>query len=385
MAVNKDFYAMINELVERASSGTVTGIVDYSTFIDRGRTLSSMSSGDFGNAFISALMNKVQLVINNAKLYNGAYNDLYAGNVPANGIIEVITHHFYEAEEAAFANLVNGQSVDHYVVHKPVVDVDYFVNDNAFQIPITIQTIELVGAWNSPEAMNGFISSVIDYVSNSVALQREQGRIALVADKIIELSSATAATSPDVPAQRYKLLTMYNAIAGTELTADNCLYNSEFVRFAIATIKKVKSKLQKVSSSYSTTGNKTFTPAEDVRMYLNSALSSAMEVYVFPDYYNNETLKLDSFVDVPFWQNEQDPLRVSYAASDDVEDPDDETKTAKTVAVLFDKGAIGEYLAFERMVSTPLNARGEYYNNFFNVQTKLVNNKRANAVIFTLE
>ena len=65
MAVNTNFYAVSNELFSRASSGAIsaTQVVDYATFVDAGKALSSMTYTDLQNTLIPAIMNKVYEIL----------------------------------------------------------------------------------------------------------------------------------------------------------------------------------------------------------------------------------------------------------------------------------------------------------------------------------
>ena len=384
MSVNANFYAMINELVARASSGTITGIVDYSTFIDAGKKIGDLAGTDFANAFNAALLNKIHLTLDTFRGYNDAYGDLVQGTMPANGAIEIITQTLYETREAAFVSLIDGQTVDQYEIAKPSDIVEYYTEDQAYQIPITIQRAELIGAFKSPETMDAYLRKKVGAVVNSNRVARENGRIGLVASSIIEAASTSQATDADEPSRHYNLLKLYNDITGAGLTTSNCLYNAEFVRFAVGQIKVVLEKIKKFSNSYNEAGAYTFTPEDkkERHIYVNSRFASAMEVYIRPEPGDRRSILLEDYVNVPYWQNEDTPLQVN-----DV-DPLDDTKeitSPKTVAVVFDRFALMEYLVFEHMLATPLNARGEYYNNWMNVQTKFIKNKNANLVIFTIE
>ena len=387
MAVNDNFYKMINELVNRASSGTIDEIVDYSTFIDAGRKISALQGNDFTNAFNEEFMNKVHLTLDTFRGYDDAYQDMMQGMLPANGIIEIITSALYETREAPFANLVNDSSVDQYKIAKPKGKVEYFTKDVAYQIPLTIQRAELIGAFESPEKMDTYLRKCVGAIVNSNRVARENARIGLVADAIMKASKETEATSSDIPSRHYNLLKLYNDITGAGLTSDNCLYNAEFVRYAVGQIKVVMSKLKKYSNSYNEAGAYTFTPEDksERHIYVNSRFSSAMEVYIRPEPGDRRTILLDNYVDVPYWQCEDFPLQVQAVDPDDASDEPEEVLSPKTICVLFDRFALMEYLCFESMEASPYNASGRYYNNFLNVQAKLVSNTNANLVIFTIE
>ena len=54
------------------------------------------------------------------------------------------------------------------------------------------------------------------------------------------------------------------------------------------------------------------------------------------------------------------------------------------VGVLFDREAIGTFRQEEKVLTTPVNARGAYYNTFWHEKQMWFNDMSENAVIFTL-
>lgn len=380
--VNNNFYATINELVAQATSGTASAVVDYSSFIDAGRTITELSGTDVQNNFIAAIANKMALSINTARSYLGKYKELTRGQITAGNTIEMIMNTFYDAQAAAFVDLVDGQSVDQYTINKPKAYVDYFIDTNTYQIPLTIQRTQLVKAFQSPAAMDSFLTGTMTYLLNSNEAIRENARIGLVAKLILDVSDTTPATSADAPAQVYKLVSLYNALTGLQLTSDNCMLNEGFVKYMYQTIAKVMSKTENQSSSYNKKGIKTFTPGDARHLFINTAVSSAFRTYIFSS--NNirpEAIDLSNYIDVPYWQNEKTPFTVKGKVSED----GDEITSSPIAAVFCDKFAIGEYLREQTMDVTPFNAKGKYWNNFLNVEVMYVQNQYANAVVFTLD
>lgn len=382
--VNNNFYLTMNELVTRATNGTVTNIVDYNSFVDAGRKLSDVNGTDLRNNFVAELMNKIGKTLMNIRSYSGAYSELVRGSIPVGNTLELIMFKFYEARVAPFVTLNNGETVDQYIIAKPEAEVNYYVDTNAFSIPVTIQRDQLIKAFSSPYEMDSFISGVMTYVKNSIELRREAGRIGMVADWIQTIDNqveSVESTDENKPAMKYKLLSIYNAHTSAGLTADNCLYNEEFVKFAVATIIKVMNRLKKVSESYNLEKLKTFTPENARHLFVNSVLSSAIATYIPRPYLNNEEVKLTDYIDVPYWQNEDSPLTVSSK----VGASEAEKTSAPVVCVLLDKYAIGEYLKSFTTETTPYNAAGKYWDMWSHVETRYIMNKYANSVIFTLE
>lgn len=385
MSVNNDFYKVINELVSSATNGTLEA-TDYEKFIDSGRTITDIDGQDLQNNFISALMNRIGKVINTFRSYEGKYKDLIRGTITNGNTIEMIMNHFYDTQAAAFVNLQDNTTVDQYVINKPKTAVRYHTETNAYAIPVTIQRDQLVKAFESPEAMDYFIASITGSVINSNEFAREKGRIALVA-KMIAFDYANGSSNesnPDAPAQVYKLISLYNAshIKSQIDGADGVkvLNNEDFVKFAVETIKKVLRKIKSPSAQFNHEGIVTFTPDYGTHLFVNSALVSAMATHIYTNNYNPEYSVLKDYIDVDYWQNANSPLTVIDTPAEG-----EAITVNNCIAVVCDYYAVGEYLKEQSMDTTPYNARGKYWNNWLNVETRYIHNTFANSVIFVLE
>lgn len=393
MAVNNDFYKVMNELVARATNGTATEVVDYDTFVDAGKALSDLNATDYRNNFLGELMNRIARVILVKRSYDGAYKELDRGMIPYGNTIEMIMFRFFEAKIAPFVSLTDGQSVDQWVIAKPKVDTNYYVKTNATSFPVTIERDQLIKAFTSPGEMETFIDGILLYIRNTIELFRETGRIGMVADWVKNLCAVTAEeTDENKPSMHYNLLSIYNAHTGAGLTADQCLYNEDFVKFAVATIKKVLERTKKVSESYNfgtvdENGNpvplKTFTNPGDRHLFVNSQLAAAIDAYVPRPYLNNDSMGLTDYIDVPYWQNEDSPLTVSYG-DENTQSVAAETVTPKVLAVFLDRYALGEYLKEVSIETTPYNVAGKYWDTWASIETRYVINKMANGIVFTI-
>ena len=427
--INNNAWIAINELVSRAAGVADAAIVDDKSLIDFGRKLSDMNADDFKNNFAQEIANKVRLSINVARKYEPKLQSLIRGSMPANGIIEIIQNTFFSTRAADFTNLIDGQSIDMYKVAKGGQTADYFTDEVSYKLFVTIQDVELEGAFMSGDAMQSFLTGKITYLVNSYNLAREQGRRALLASEIKSLSTVEDAASADSLAQRYRLCTLYNNIYGYTasdegyVTKDDALYNANFVKFAVMMINKVYKKLSTPSVKFNDGSIKTFTPDANKKMITLDALNDA--IVAFKTTISPDATVLPEHESIEYWQQEANPY-VAYFMKDngkyvivntdaervktngtysyviatgktwvgtgnsftEVTEFDDGTAqvaTAPTIAVLFDDIAMGEYVTHEATRTSPFNVAGEYYNVFINFQGKLIRLKSANQVIFTLE
>ena len=420
--VNKNFFLAVNEMVSRAAGMPDAGIVDEKSFIDFGKKLNSMNIDDFKNAFAAEIANKIRLSIDVVRRYDEKLRSLIRGQVPANGIVEIIQHMFMETRQADFTELLDGDSPDMYVVSKQGQTADYFILESAFSLCITIADTELEGAFRSAEDMRRFLDGKVTYMLNSYGLAREQGRRSLLACLINELSNATGATTNEDCVERYPLLTLYNSTygltGGEALTADNAMYSEEFIKFVVLMINKVHKKLSTPSVKFNDGSIKTFTPDYAKKLITLNVLDDAIIAYKTT--FSPDATIIPEHESVEFWQKQAAPMIVSLGnvtiVATDSDRGTDPTKyyqvaaTGKTyqydtattsyveitdfsgaqnttnpvIAVLFDELRIGEYLAFEKTIASPVNARALYYNIWQHAQTRLVDLKSANAVIFEL-
>ena len=427
--INNNAWIAINELVSRAAGVADAAIVDDKSLIDYGRKLTDTNADTFKNNFANEIANKVRLSINVARKYDAKLESLIRGQMPANGVLEIIQNTFFDTRVADFVNLVDGQSVDMYKVNKGKQTADYFVDEIAFKLFITIQDVELEGAFMSGDAMQAFLTGKITYLVNSYNLAREQGRRAVLASEIKDLSAATAATTADGLAQRYKLCELYNTVYGYKasdtgyVSKENALYDANFVKFAIMMINKVYKKISTPSMSFNDGSIKTFTPDGNKKLVCLGALSDSIVAYKTT--FSPDATVLPEHETIEFWQQEKDPYVAYFMKPNDkyyivntdaernttngsysyviasgktylrgastwtevtnFDDGNAQIATAPTIAVLFDDIAMGEYVTHEATRSTPFNVAGEYYNIYMNYQGKLIRLKSANQIIFTLE
>lgn len=382
--VNKNFYSVINSLVDRAVVGRITEIVDYNTFVDAGKQLTALQINELQNGFLNSLMNKVSLTIDTYRGYEPAFNDMYKGTTNG-GVIELLVHHFYEAKQAPFIDLQDTDNDNAFVIAKPKLEARYYTDEVAYQIPITRSDTELRAAWKSPEAMDSFITSIFGDVSNSINYEKEVSRInavcSMVADVMGKIKDETInpASSSDNAEQVYKLVTLYNqekAPGKNDVTSENALQDKDFVRWMVATIRKVGKLAEKPTAKFNLARIKTFTPKREQKLKLLSKVDSAIRVSQITAY-NDKYGALDEYEVLPFWQNIDDPSAITEQGGTG-------QRITGVVAVLYDTYALGEFVNMENVTSM-YNGRKLYTTYYYNGIRRYIRNHNANFIVFTLE
>lgn len=399
MAINTNFYTTINELVNNGLSGEIGSypITDYSTFVQTGYALNDLDGGALANNFVKNLMNKTALTISTFRSYEGRYSDIFRGTLDNGNTVELVVQGFYEAREPQFANLIDGQTVDQYKVALPQVHTKYYTDSNAYQIPVTISRTQIRKAWESPAAMDSFIQSIIGSVLNSNEMKRQIGRQAAVTNAIAiamgaDPTTMTCTTEPVTGVCLASLNTdnpLNNATPKgvDDYVAEHFYRDGDKLRSAVAKIRSTLHKMGEYSERYNPEGVATFTPDSGKRLYLLDDFAKACDAYIYQGAFNPEYNRLVDYVDISYWKNSEYPSicleSLSKGSYHNYVVPDLLSQNAYAIiALAFDEYAIMEYLKQQTMDVTPLNAAGQYWNYYLNVDAQLINNLMANCVPF---
>lgn len=390
MAVNRNFYKVANELMSRAQTGTVstTQVVDYDTFIDAGKALSSLSYTDLQNSFVPYVMNKVQKTIHDNPAYMGQLLDLDKGRLDY-GLLEILIDDFYTASQSKFDgdSIATGNTyTDQFAVENiPNTKGNYYELSDSWAFDITIRDTDLRGIFTSPEALDGFIRKCFTSVSNSIESAKEKIRFAVIADIIKNCAAETAlATDENATGVHYNLLAIYNAEKGTSLTAASAPLSNDFISWSTGVIRDVRGLMMKDSKEFSKAGDvTTFTPESYSRCLINAVYDKAIRRSLI-DAYNTEYGMLGFKHEVlPYWQNISDRLRVTTNATPSGTDPIVTTYSPYVLAVLYDMRAGGVLTQLDD-VTTDRNGKYRYTNYHFQFNWMAYILKSANTVIFTL-
>ena len=380
MPINNNFYQTLNELTTLYTTGDTNqtvGIVDYDSFVDAGRLLAEMEITQLKNGFLDNLMNKVQLTVDTFRSYEPLMADMYKGSTRG-GIVEILSHTFYNVRQAPFVNLQPSSDDSMIDFVKPQIETRYYVDENSWQLPISITDTQLRAAWRSPEAMDSFIQSILGDVANSNNLHKEVNRIntvnALINDTV---AHATRVTTLNTLGQYIDLLAIYNTTVTTPLTADNALQTPEFVRWAVSYINMFKRWMRQPSPNLNAGGIQTFTPMRDQKTKISTIFDSAIERSLW-NLYRTEGAMLSDYEVIPYWQNskEADTVRVKPASGVS-------SARSNVLAVVYDTYALGEFTNLDS-VTSERNNKKLYTTYYYNYIMRYIRNENANFVVFTL-
>ena len=97
--------------------------------------------------------------------------------------------------------------------------------------------------------------------------------------------------------------------------------------------------------------------------------------------FNEELISVDkTFEKMAFWQSAQTPGNISIERASD----GTETTINNIIGIVHDRDALGMYRRDEFVLTTPVNAAGAYYNQYWHEKQLWFNDLSENFVYFTL-
>lgn len=286
-------------------------------------------------------------------------------------------------------NLVDGSTVDPFVIRQPEVLQTNFYGADTYADELTVFDDQLDNAFKGPDEFGSFISMIMGNITDKHAQAREALARACIANLI---GGKVAGDSGNV----IHLLTEYNTLTGLTLTAQTVYQPANFAPFmqwVYSRIAEMSSKLTERTTKYhiNVTGKPIarHTPMERQKVFMYAPARYQIDARVLADTYHDTFLRFAADETVNYWQAIDDPaainVKATYMASNGtLTTPQSATKTDNIFAVLMDDEAAGYTTIHEKMGSI-YNPRGEYSNIFWSFDLRYYNDFTENCIVFLLD
>lgn len=364
----QQLFGIVNDVAKQTMGNEDIDVVDTASLVALGDSV--LSSTTNTEAFLNTLVQRIGKTIISYRPYSSKLTLLDVGDMEFGQIMQKTKTQMPIAIQDDTYNLVDGESLDMYVVSKPEVHQKLFVKRTPLAFMKTFQTKPLKEAFLSAEAMGNFVASIFGEIRNAIELSQENlGRLTMAN----YMANASAQ-------QIYDLVTMYNATHSDTVTAgEKALQNESFLRYALQVMKNVAYGMETMSELYNDGTEQRHTPRELQRVASIIQFRSALETNVDYAAFHESYVKLTSDIIVPYWQAAKSPLDI------EVTDEEGNEKTIENVvAFIHDRDALGTYRKEEEVLTTPVNARGRYYNTYYHIDNLYFNDYSENGVVFTL-
>lgn len=381
----KQIYALVRDVTKEVL-GT-TGVVkeDLSNLVDVGNEVFNANKVD---NYVKSLVNHIGRVIFVDRVYSGSAPSVLMDSWEFGSVLEKISCDLPNVTSNMEWMLENGKSYDPNIFYKPSVSVKFYNSKVTFEIPLSFTEMQVKESFSNAEQLNGFMTMLYNSVEKSMTVKLDGLIMRTINNMIGETihheipESANYSTTSTIKA--VNLLKLYNDSHSTTITADKCLDNPDFIRYATYIISVYGERITKISTLFNIGGKERFTPKDVLRCVLLSDFKKASEVFLKSDLYNEQYATLPESDSVPYWQGSG----TSYAFNDITKihinlasDNLTEIQMTGILGVMFDKDALG-VSNLNRRVTTNYNPKAEFYTNFYKFDAGYFNDMNENFVVF---
>ena len=352
---------------------------DLSNIVDIGKTV---FNNNWRDNYVKAMINRIGREVFVDRTYEGYAPKVIRDAWEYGSIMAKTRCKIFDAKANPSWNLTAGQTVNQFEFNPPTVYEKFYNTKVAWQIDCSFTDVQLRESFTSAQAMNRFYSMIENRIAQSMTIYIDS----LVMRTINNFMGEKLYASNGV----IDLLAGYNEGLETPLTAAAAMRSKEFLRYAALTISLFVDRFRAPSSNFNIMDgddpNVTFTPKEFAHLVLHSDLAKAMEVYLQSDTYHDELVKIGEYETVPFWQIQGDKYQLANTSRIDIKLASNKLHTVNRnyiVGVLFDRDALGVNNENRRTTSA-YNANGEYWTNFYKIDSNYFNDLAENGIIFVL-
>lgn len=386
----KQIVTLINSVSGEVLGKTDIVKDDLTGVVDLGNEVFNQSAVD---NYVKSLVNHIGKVV--------FVNRPYAGKIPSvlmdawefGSVLEKISAEIPAATENDTWNLTDGHEYKQDIFHKPVVSAKFFNSKVTFEVPVSITERQVKESFSSAAQLNGFLSMIYSAVEKSMTIKTDALIMRTINNMIGETLFADAAKftgsgktlnyGSASTVRCVNLLYLYNqAKGGTQLTADKCLTDGEFIRFASYQMGLYADRLQSISTLFNIGGKERFTPKDSLHTVLLSDFAKGAQAYLYADTKNMEQVLLPNAESVASWQGSGQDYGFAHTSAINIKTSGDhEINISGVLGVMFDRDALG-VCNLDKRVTTNYNAKAEFFNNYYKFDAGYFNDTNENFVVF---
>lgn len=407
MSVN-DVYAIVNTMLTNMY-GSLTSAkvkaINNSTFMEIGQTVLSGANG-VENTF-NALSLVLAKTIIGVRPYKGNFQ-IITKNEESYGYytrkISFFTKNLEAtASEATDLNesaLADGSTVDHYAINKYYPLEVNFKGSKALQKSFTRFRWQIKKAFQSESDFSKFVTAFMTEIANEIEMTKEAENRATI---ISYMGAVYQSKNPNMcrnVLQEFCLKYGYEEGSYNSHTifTEDPYIRDKFLNFIITEWKLARERLKLNTTLYHQTPAKNDESGTQLTL-LRHTPESKLKTLAFEPYFieaeNMASRELfRTKFDIPdhekvmFWQSSSDPAPVYlknpvyFDSADGLMKKGTEEVAFIPVAFLFDEDGVGVNYQVEDVVTTPVNAKGEYVNTFIHWRKNYWADLTENAILF---
>lgn len=378
----EQIYTLCNQISGEVLGKTDLMQADLSNVVAYGEEIIGANALD---NYVKSLIDHIGKMVFVDRVYAGSAPSVLMDGWEFGSVLEKVTMaKLPEAQANASWNLQNGQRYETDIFTAPEVSAKFYNGMSTFEIPMSFAEKQAKSAFSSAQQLNAFFSMIQTAIENSMTIKTDQ----LIMDTI---NSMTAETLVDYNAagdysgagntRAINLLKLYNDRFGAQLTADKCISDGAFIKWASFMIGLYSGRMTKLSTLFNIGGMERFTTADRLHLVMLDEFSKAADVYLQSDTFHEQYTALPNAETVPFWQGSGTAYDFASTSAINVKTNGHEVEADGILAVMFDREALG-VSNLDKRVTSQYNARGEFYNNWYKFDAGYFNDLNENFVVF---
>lgn len=350
---------------------------DLSNIVDMG---TKIFSNNWKDNYVKSLLDRIGREVFVDRTYEGYAPRVLRDSWEYGSIMSKTRCKIFDAKANPSWNLQKGETVNQFEFNPPDVTQKFYNSKTAWQIDCSFTDYQLRESFTNAAAMNRFISMIENRIQTSMTIYIDSLIMRTINNFMAEKINAGNSV--------IDVLAGFNATQESPITAAAAVSNKEFYRYLAYRTDLDIERFRAPSANFNIDdeANVTFTPREYAHFVLHSDFAAGMKVYLQADTYHENLVTLGDFETVPFWQAQGDAYQLATTSRIDVKLASNNETTVNRnyiIGILFDRDALG-VLNDNRRVTSAYNANGEYWNNFYKVDTSYFNDLAENAIIYVL-
>ena len=385
----KQIYTLINSVSGEVLGKTDIVKEDLTGVVDLGNEVFNQGAVD---NYVKSLVNHIGKVVFVNRPYSGKIPSVLMDAWEFGSVLEKISAEIPAATENDTWNLTDGHEYKQDIFHKPVVSAKFFNSKVTFEVPVSITERQVKESFSSAAQLNGFLSMIYSAVEKSMTIKTDALIMRTINNMIGETLFADAAKftgsgktlnyGSASTVRCVNLLYLYNQAKGTQLTADKCLTDGEFIRFASYQMGLYADRLQSISTLFNIGGKERFTPKDSLHTVLLSDFAKGAQAYLYADTKNMEQVLLPNAESVASWQGSGQDYGFAHTSAINIKTSGNhEINISGVLGVMFDRDALG-VCNLDKRVTTNYNAKAEFFNNYYKFDAGYFNDTNENFVVF---
>lgn len=370
----EQIYNVVNDVTKEVLGESAVVNEDLSNLVEIGTQLTDIHNID---NYVRSLPDHIGRLVMVDRPYEGGAPSVMMDGWEYGSILEKVTYEgLPEATENETWELTDGAVYEQDTFYKPEVSAKFYDRRTTFEIPMSFAQRQMKSAFDSVGQLNSFFSMIETQIRTSLTVKNES----LVERTINNMIAETLSDATGVRA--INLLTPYNTQFGQSLLAKDAIYVPEFIRFASYIMGLTSDRLVKISTLFNAGGKVRHTPKSRQHFVMLSDFAAAADTYLQADTWHEEYTRLPKAERVPYWQGSGTNYALSSVSAIDVKNSSGNTVQQDGIlGVLFDRYALG-VTNMNNRVTTHVNAKAEFYNNWYKVDAGYFNDLNENFVVF---